>query len=90
VEADDGLQAVTISGQNPIDLLITDLVMPNAEGMEIIQHFSRNHPHVPIVAISGKSAYLAPAKILGAAATIEKTRVFEDLLSVVQRVLDGN
>jgi CheY-like chemotaxis protein len=88
-EAEDGSKAVALSRQNHIDLLITDLVMPNSEGIETIQYFSKHLPKVPIVAISGKSAYLVSAKVLGAAATLDKTRVSEDLLSTVERALDG-
>jgi len=88
-EAEDGSMAVALSRQNHIDLLITDLIMPNSEGIETIQYFSKHLPKVPIVAISGKSAYLVPAKVLGAAATLDKTCVFRDLLGVVQRALDN-
>jgi two-component system, chemotaxis family, chemotaxis protein CheY len=87
-EAEDGAKAIAISREIQIDLLITDLVMPDSEGIETIRYFGKHLPNVPIVAISGKSAYLVPAKVLGAAATLDKTRVFEDLLAVVERALN--
>jgi len=89
MQAGDGSQAVAMSRRTPIDVLIADLVMPNAEGIETIQHFARHFPQVPIVPISGKSAYLALAKNLGAADALDKTRVYQDLLSVVRRTLDS-
>jgi two-component system, OmpR family, response regulator len=86
-EAEDGSKAVAVSRANQIDLLITDLIMPNSEGIETIQYFAKHFPGLPVVAISGKSAYLESAKVLGAVATLDKTRVFEDLVGVVEHAL---
>jgi CheY-like chemotaxis protein len=83
----DGSEAVLFAGNNQIDLLITDIVMPNREGIETIQYFSKLLPKVPIVAVSGNSSYLRPAKALGAVATMEKTAVVADLLRIVRSVI---
>jgi DNA-binding NarL/FixJ family response regulator len=72
---------------SPVDLVITDIVMPNREGIETIRYFSKALPNIPIVAVSGISSYLRPAKALGAAATLEKTSVIADLLGTVQSVI---
>ena len=86
-EVADGAEAILLARKSQIDLLITDIVMPNREGIETIQYFSRALPNVPIVAVSGNSSYLRPARALGAAATLEKTSVMTDLLSTVQGVI---
>jgi CheY-like chemotaxis protein len=83
----DGAEAILLARQSQIDLLITDIVMPNREGIETIRYFSKALPNVPIVAVSGNSSYLQPAKALGAAATLEKTAVSADLLCTVQSVI---
>jgi DNA-binding NtrC family response regulator len=86
-EAEDGMDAVMHAHRHQIDLLITDLVMPNAEGIETIRYFSKHFPAMPVVAVSGRRSYLQPAKALGAVATIEKTSVVEHLLGVVRRAI---
>jgi CheY-like chemotaxis protein len=86
-EAADGSEAIAAARESQIDLLITDIVMPNREGIETIQYFSKALPNVPIVAVSGSSQYLRSAKALGAAATLEKTSVATDLLLFVRSVI---
>jgi CheY-like chemotaxis protein len=88
-EAANGSEAIAIAGVNQIDLLITDLVMEKGEGIETIRHFAKHFPAVPIVAMSGKYSYLRAAKALGAAATLVKTDVVEQLLPTLQQTLHG-
>jgi CheY-like chemotaxis protein len=84
----DGSEAMAFAGRNQIDLLITDIVMPNREGIETIQYFSKLVPKVPIVAVSGNGRYLRSAKALGAVAIMEKTAVVADLLRIVRSVTE--
>ena len=83
----DGSEAIAFASKNRIDLLITDIVMPNREGIETIQYFSKLVPKVPIVAVSGNSRYLQSAKALGAVAALEKTATVPDLLHTVQSLI---
>jgi CheY-like chemotaxis protein len=83
----DGSEAIAFASKNRIDLLITDIVMPNREGIETIQYFSKLVPKVPILAVSGSSRYLRSAKALGAFATLEKTATVPDLLHTVQNLI---
>src|SRR5580693_8683290 len=57
-EAADGTEAMLFVRNSEIDLIITDIVMPNREGIETIRYFSKELPNVPIVAMSGNSSYL--------------------------------
>jgi len=84
----DGSEAMAFAGRNQIDLLITDIVMPNREGIETTQYFSKLVPKVPVVAVSGNGRYLRSAKALGAVATMEKTAVVADLLRIVRSVIE--
>jgi DNA-binding response OmpR family regulator len=73
------------------DLVITDIVMPQKEGMETILDLRREQPSVPILAISGSTesapTYLNFATMLGAdAALIEPIRV-DDLLREIDKLL---
>lgn len=77
---------------SPVELLITDLVMPDVEGIEIIMRVSQAYPKIPIVAISGEGAdgpeeYLAIARLLGAHRTLSKPFDCRRLIAVVDELL---
>lgn len=69
--AADGRTALVAIQTASIDVLVTDIVMPDAEGLELIQNISSRSPRIRILAISGGGqidgqAYLRLAKELGA------------------------
>jgi CheY-like chemotaxis protein len=77
-----------IRGHSEIDLVITDLIMPEKEGMETIRELKRDFPHIRILAISGggrvsAQSYLTIAKALGADLTLGKPFVRQELLDAV-------
>jgi CheY-like chemotaxis protein len=86
-QASDGNAAIAKARQNPVDLLITDLVMPEQEGIETIKHFVQEFPEMPIIAMSGKIEYLPMAKALGAAAVLKKPFAHADLLNAVRDLI---
>jgi len=74
------------------DLVITDMVMPEKEGVETILELRRDFPRVKIIAISGGGRlsganYLPMAKKLGAAAVLEKPFGRDELKEAVDRLL---
>ena len=83
-QASNGNAAIDVMHEQPIALLITDLVMPEGEGIETIRHFSQEFQHIPIIAMSGMPHYLPMAKALGAAVILEKPIVYADLLQAVR------
>ncbi len=65
-EASDGREGLDMMGQVHYDLVITDLIMPGMEGIEMIRHTRRTYPLTKIIAISGgEPFYLYMAKRLG-------------------------
>jgi DNA-binding NtrC family response regulator len=56
LEAEDGQQALGICDeQGPkIDLLLTDIVMPNVDGIQLAERVSSAHPHMRVLYMSGK------------------------------------
>lgn len=72
LQAGDGDAAVKACTRQKIDLIITDLVMPAKNGIDLIMEIKRSQGNVPIIAISGgggiKGAfdYLSVAKLIGA------------------------
>jgi CheY-like chemotaxis protein len=88
LEAANGREAVSTLEREPIDLMITDLVMPDQEGLETVQKLRSRGRNLKIIAISGAaSSYLRVARILGADETLPKPVLAEELLAAVDRVL---
>jgi DNA-binding NtrC family response regulator len=93
IVASDGKEGMELFEKNPVDLVITDLIMPEKEGIEIIRVFKKGYPDVPIIAMSGggknsPDGYLKMAKLLGAQATFEKPINKEELLNTVKKALE--
>lgn len=91
-EADDGQEALVQFELNPAELVLTDIVMPNQEGLETIGKLLRKNPVPKIVAMSGggimdPGGYLAMASKLGAAATLQKPFSHEQMLETLAQVL---
>jgi len=92
--AGDGAQGIALQRKQPASLLITDLFMPNKEGIETIRDFRKEFPSVPIIAISGGGRLRSPtslftAKELGATVILRKPFEMSDLLRSVAAVLNG-
>ena len=93
--AGDGEQGIALQRKRPASLLITDIFMPNKEGIETIRDFREEFPNVPIIAISGggrlkRQGDLFTAKELGAAVILRKPFEMIDLLRAVAEVLNGS
>jgi DNA-binding response OmpR family regulator len=76
-EACDGKQAVLLFAQIPPDIVLTDLIMPDKEGLETIGELKRSHPDARIIAMSGGGRvsamdYLKIAKAMGASRVLAK------------------
>ena len=87
--AEHGKKAIAILKETPIDLMLTDLVMPEQEGMETIVQARRDYPGLKIVAVSGAFAgsILDAASHFGASAILEKPLQVDEVLKVVQDLL---
>lgn len=87
VEAHGGKQGLELFLQQKFDCLITDLVMPVMDGIELIYRARMRDPHLSIIAISdcappGNSALFDAAAELGANASVEM-RNFPDALELI-------
>lgn len=94
MEARDGREGLQLSAAEPPDIVITDLIMPEKEGLETIGTLRRTQPEVKIIAMSGGSRdtgidYLSVAKRLGAMRTLEKPFLPEELAEAIQAVTSG-
>jgi CheY-like chemotaxis protein len=58
VEAEDGVRGIQIvsRGAPPTDLVLVDLMLPNLDGLEVIDSLSRSHPGLPLLCVTGFGA----------------------------------
>ena len=92
IEASDGKEGIKLYRKNPTDLIITDLIMPDKDGIETIQELRKDFPDVKIIAISGGGRlgphdYLHLAKMLGAQRTLTKPIELDELLKAIEELL---
>ena len=93
IVASDGKEGMKLFEKDPVDLVITEIIMPEKDGIEVIQALRKDYPDVPIIAMSGggrnsPDGYLNMEKLLGAQATFEKPINKEELLNTVKKVLE--
>ena len=93
-QAEDGEQGVKRFRAAPTDLVITDIVMPNKEGLATVVDLRRDYPKLGIIAMSGGAAhepalYLKIAGVLGATRTLKKPFDLPTLLTAIEEVLAG-
>jgi len=88
-EAADGKDALKRLDTTEVDLMITDLVMPEQDGLETIRILHKKMPRLKIIAISGKfdAGFLRAAEFLGAHASLAKPIGRDALLDTVRRVM---
>ena len=90
-EAANGRRGLELYRQEPTDLVITDIVMPEMNGLDLLLELTREFLDAKVIAISGageKQHVLDVAKLLGARQTFQKPFSMPDLLSAVRYELE--
>ena len=92
-EAADGKTALRMYAGNPTDLVITDIYMPEMDGIEFLIRVLEAFPEARVIALSGgsflgKEEVLRDAAQLGAVGILEKPFSVEECLDVVGRALE--
>ncbi len=92
VEARDGKEAVRLVREGPPDVMVTDLVMPEKEGLETIDEVRRQYPGLEIIAMSGggrvnASDYLKIARAMGADQVLAKPFSIDEIAASLSSVL---
>ena len=88
--ASDGQEAASLSRSHPPELVITDIYMPNKDGLEVIMEMRAAFPATRIIAMSGQVTQrnmLPAASVLGAVRTLPKPFLPAELLALVEEVL---
>lgn len=92
-EARDGEEGLRCYAARPADLIITDIIMPRKEGLEMILDLQRDNGHAKIIAVSGGSRQLDGsmalecARAFGALHVFNKPLEIEKFLATVHEVL---
>ncbi|MBI5693708.1 MAG: response regulator [Verrucomicrobia bacterium] len=89
-QAEDGVQGLEVFRKRPAELVITDMVMPRADGVQVIETLLRDHPNLPVVAMSGapeSAQFLYLASYLGAGKVLTKPVTAEAMLGAVNSAL---
>lgn len=91
-EAVDGKQALAMVGREAFDIVITDIIMPEADGIEVVLEVRKRYPGLPIIAISGggrigQAEYLDAAQTLGASAVMQKPLDTDVLLKRIEELV---
>lgn len=93
-EAQDGTEGIGFYKEHRPDVVITDLLMPDMDGDEVIRSIRRLDRNARVIAISGSGAFYNvnhadTARKLGAAAILRKLDSAQQVLAEVARVLEG-
>jgi CheY-like chemotaxis protein len=91
-EAENGKDAISHFKPSITDLVVTDLIMPDEDGLKVIMKLRELKPSIKIIAISGggkagPGSYLNLAKALGAHAIFSKPFSINDLISKIEELL---
>lgn len=89
LEAANGREAVEVIMGTPVALVLTDLVMPEQEGIETIRVMRRIQPNLKIIAMSGAfgGEFLPMVSYLGADGTLAKPLHYDDVVKTVRKML---
>lgn len=91
-EADNGEVGLRLFDQAPFDVVVTDLLMPEKEGIETIMELREKNPGLKILAVSGglridREGPLQDAEALGADASLAKPFSVEEFTAAVEELI---
>ena len=92
--ASNGEDGLVLLENYSFDLVITDIIMPEKEGLEIITELRKNYPGIKIIAISGggrlsPEGYLESAEMLSADRIFKKPFARNELIGAIDELLAG-
>jgi CheY-like chemotaxis protein/anti-sigma regulatory factor (Ser/Thr protein kinase) len=90
VYASDGVQGLELCESEEPDLVVTDLVMPNMDGMQLLRQLQSRFPDIPVIMMTseGSEATASEAIDCGAASYVPKRQLSDKLSQTVNQVVD--
>jgi len=91
-DAPNGKEGLKLQNKNPAEVIITDIIMPEKEGLETIREIKSDFPETKVIAISGggfigPDSYLSVAQMMGATLTFRKPIKTKELLKAVNGLI---
>lgn len=91
--AANGVQGLALQRARPADVIVTDIFMPEMEGIETIHDLRREFPNASIIAVSGRDPRMKfdvfdVARQVGAVRTFKKPFRFEELMAAVRELAE--
>ena len=92
--AANGAEAIALFAERPPRVLITDIFMPDMDGLELIELVRREHPETKIIALTGGGQrgnvdYLQSSQLVGAEAAFQKPFDVKELLALVRKFVSS-
>ena len=90
-EASNGLEALDLARAEPWDVVVLDITMPGASGLEVLKQLKRDRPLMPVLMLSMHSGelYVNGSLKAGASGYLSKESAPEELLTAIRAVLAG-
>ncbi len=87
--AGNGEKALAHLGSHAVDIVLTDLQMPELDGLGLVEHVKEHHPLVRVIVMTSKGSEEIAVKALetGAASYVPKKTLVRDLVEIVERIL---
>jgi two-component system, NarL family, invasion response regulator UvrY len=91
-EASDGLEALDRALGEPWDVVVLDITMPGASGVEVLKKIKRERPALPVVMLSmhANSGIVRGCLDLGASGYVLKEAAPEELVAAIRSAMDGD
>jgi two-component system, NarL family, invasion response regulator UvrY len=91
-EAASGAEAVSLAASTECDVVLLDVVMPDADGLDTLRQMKRIKPSLPIVILSGYSAKQYAARLLhaGAIGYVQKESAAAELITAIRAAAQGH
>src|SRR5665213_1815996 len=89
IEAQNGVEALAMIEGTELDVIVTDMLMPEMNGLELIAALKKRHSHIPIIVITSKGSEEIAIGALqsGASSYVPKRSMSSMLVDTVRRVL---
>ncbi len=89
---ENGADAASVIDHSPPDLVITDLQMPEMDGLQLVEHIKQTAPYLPVILMTsmGSEEVAVQALERGASSYVPKRKLAQDLMRIVQQVLEAS
>ena len=91
-EAANAAEAVALAASSECDVVLLDVVMPDAEGLDTLRQIKRIKPLLPVVILSGHPAkqYAVEMILAGASGYVQKEATAEELITAIRAAAQGH